>query len=147
MCKLKERDFIKEISSDIVCLLETKVSKEDSIVLEGYSLLKSVNRVRTGKGIYGGIILYCKPPIKTGIEVLKTSSTEYLWVKLKKSFFNMNNDVYICFLYNPPSNSSMSKSNINKADVLENIENEVIKYSRIGDVMSMCDFNAHILIY
>ena len=52
-CKLDDDEFVSNIKSDIVCLLETKCDKEDNISIKNYQLLKKVLRPRKGKGIYG----------------------------------------------------------------------------------------------
>ena len=106
--KLNDTEFVNQIKSDIVCLLETKAEKGDNLTMKGYTLLKHCLRQRRGKGIYGGIALYAKMSIAKGITILNTKSTEYLWVKLDKFFFNHQRDIYICFVYNSPKNSTFT---------------------------------------
>ena len=92
--KLNDDDFLTHIKSDIVCLLETKADNGDNVSLKGYRLLKHITRPRKGKGIYGGIAVYAKMNIAKGITLIKTNSTEYLWMRLSKTFFNHKNDIY-----------------------------------------------------
>lgn len=100
--KLNDDDFLGHIKSDIVCLLETKADKEDRVSLKGYRLLKHSTRPRKGKGIYGGIAAYAKLNIAKGVTVLKTNSTEYLWLRLDRTFFKHKSDIYLCCVYNSP---------------------------------------------
>ena len=86
--KLNDDDFLSHIKSDIVCLLETKADNGDNVSLKGYRLLKHITRPRKGNGIYGGIAVYAKMNIAKGITLIKTNSTEYLWMRLSKTFFN-----------------------------------------------------------
>ena len=95
VCKLNDSEFTSQIKSDIVCLLETKAEKGDNLTLEGYSLLIHCIRQRHSKGIYGGIALYARVSMAKVISVINTKSTEYLWVKLHKTFFNNSADVYV----------------------------------------------------
>ena len=94
--KLNDTEFVNQIKSDIVCLLETKAENGDNLTMKGYTLLKHCLRQRSGKGIYGGIALYAKMSIAKG-----TNSTEYLWVKLDRFFFNHQRDIYLCFVSSP----------------------------------------------
>ena len=38
--KLNDTEFVNQIKSDIVCLLETKAEKGDNLTMKGYTLLK-----------------------------------------------------------------------------------------------------------
>ena len=143
VCKLNDSEFTSQIKSDIVCLLETKAEKGDNLTLEGYSLLKHCIRQRHSKGIYGGVALYARVSIAKGISVITTKSTEYLWVKLHKTFFNNSADVYVCFVYNSPKNSTFTKKQTNSLSTLEKIEEDIAKYSSMGNIVLLGDFNAH----
>lgn len=40
--KLNDEEFLAQIKSDIVCLLETKADNDENISLKGYRLLKHI---------------------------------------------------------------------------------------------------------
>ena len=141
--KLHDTDFVDQIKSDIVCFLETKAQKGDNLTLKDYTLLKHCFRQRNGKGIYGGIALYSKASITKGITILNTKSTEYMWVKLDRFFFNHQTDIYICFVYNSPKYSTFTKRQSNLPSALEMIEDDITKYSTMGNTVLLGDFNAH----
>ena len=140
--KTKDQMLIKSISDkDIVILTETKCSNSDTIHVPNYYCY-SLNRtpLQTAKTHSGGIAFLCKQELKQGIAILAPTSEDYFWVKLKKSFFNINQDLYICAIYNPPPSSTYSvRQHIGP---LEKIEEDIIKYSKIGDIMLMGDINA-----
>ena len=107
--KLNDPDVIKYLDSDIIGIVETKACETDNISLNGYTLLSKTNRPRISKGIYGGVAVLCKTSISKGIAKLPITHSEYIWVKLKKSFFNFQKDIFICFIYNSPKGSTYSK--------------------------------------
>jgi hypothetical protein len=51
-------------------------------------------------------------------------------IKLCKSFFGIQEDIYLCYLYNPPENSLYSQSL--ETDIFEIIENDIVNYSEKG---------------
>ena len=112
---LKRSRYHKIPNSDIVGIVETKACETDSIsLLQGYALLSKTNRQRLNKGIYGGVAVLCKVGISKGITPLPVTHSEYIWIKLKKSrFLTSKKDIYICFIYNSPKNSSYSKDKKN----------------------------------
>ncbi|CAG2246989.1 unnamed protein product [Mytilus edulis] len=143
-CKLNDPDFCENINSDIICLLETKADKEDNICLKGYTLLKKVARPRKGKAIHGGIALYARTNVSKGITLIKGNSSEFLWAKLSKTFFSHSSDIFVCFAYNSPIQSSYSKSLKSELTTLEKIEQDLSKFSNSGETIIMGDLNAHI---
>ncbi|VDH96027.1 Hypothetical predicted protein [Mytilus galloprovincialis] len=126
-CKLNDPDFCENINSDIICLLETKADKEDNVCLKGYTLLKKVARPRKGKAIHGGIALYARSNVSKGITLIKGNSSEFLWAKLSKTFFSHSSDIFVCFAYNSPIQSSYSKSLKSELTTLEKIEQDLIQ--------------------
>ena len=63
-----------------------------------------------------------------------------MWVCLKKSFFQLEEDIYICFIYIPPVNSTFTNSQDNNS--FELLENDVCKFKSKGRVVLMGDFNS-----
>ena len=56
-----------------------------------------------------------------------------------KSFLNLQNDMYICFLHIPPKNSTFTQKNGDGFGVLVN---GTRKYSSFGDLLVIEDSNA-----
>ncbi|CAG2245349.1 unnamed protein product [Mytilus edulis] len=55
-------------------------------------------------------------------------------------FFGLPEDLYLCFLYNPPANSTYSQSLT--YDILEYVENDIVSYSKLGKILIAGDVNA-----
>ena len=49
--------------------------------------------------------------LKKGVKVIRNNHQDIIWLKLKKDFFKLEKDIYICFTYISPSNSSYYKNN------------------------------------
>ena len=140
--KLEEESFLSYISDkDIVFLTETKCLKSQELNVPGYYCFQ-LNRtsIKTAKTESGGIALLCKSHYRQGISILPIISEDFFWIKLNKQFFNISEDLYICAVYDPPPGSSYSQRQIR--DPLETIEENVIEYSKKGNIMLLGDFNA-----
>ena len=85
--------------------METHCSLENSLMLEGF---RSVHLIRSkSKGTNkrsGGISVFVKTQLRTGVKFLEHQNNDYIWLKLCKSFFGLKDDIYmyICFIYKPP---------------------------------------------
>ena len=88
----------------------------------------------------GGISIYIKNNIVNGTSVIHGESSDCMWVCLKKSFFQLEEDIYICFIYIPPVNSTFTNSQENNS--FELLENDVCKFKSKGRVVLMGDFNS-----
>ena len=62
--------------------------------------------------------------------------------KVGKKHFDLDKDIYICVVYNPPEGSSYSKGLDH--DILECIEKDVIFYKKYGNILMCGDFNARV---
>ena len=75
-----------------------------------------------------------------GVSILQCSADEFLWWKLDKSFFHLEDDIFICSVYIPPNNSSREKTG--DFDAFTSLEEHIVKYCAYGQVILCCDFNA-----
>ena len=87
----------------------------------------------------GGIAIFAKKNLRPGITFLPVTSSEYMWLKLDKTFFNMETDIYLLVVYVPPHNSSFT---MKSEDLFQLIESDISKLSRIGQLLVCGDFNA-----
>ena len=111
--KYSDQRFINEIKEkDIICLMEIHCSLENSLMLEGF---RSVHLIRPkSKGTNkrsGGISVFVKTQLRTGVKFLENLNNNYIWLKLCKSFFGLKDDIYICFIYNPPLSTPHTQEN------------------------------------
>ena len=71
---------------------------------------------------------------------MKTSEeSEYVWVRLDKEFFNINEDLYVCYLYASPDKSGKRFG----IEVYERIVNNIAEYCLRGKCLILGDMNAH----
>ena len=140
--KLQDESFLKDIvHHDIICLSETHCSYEDDMQIEGFSCFKLCRAVTKKINRYfGGIAVYYRKELKQGIKFLEHKNDDYVWIKLCKYFFNLDEDYYLCYAYIPPEYSSYYK--VRKQDTLEYIENDIVKFSKKGYVLLSGDLNA-----
>ena len=128
---------------DIVCLLETHCSPDTSIDLQGFTSVSLCRpKFRNARKFSGGVSVLIKNELKKVVSVIKSKVLPYdlLWLKVNKNFVHRINDMYICVTYLSPVNSSfILRQDIDLYSVLEN---EVVRYSSIGDKMLVGDLNS-----
>ena len=142
-CKLDNQQVIDYLTNhSIICLAETHCNSRDSIDLDGYNLMSNI-RPKNPKAtkFSGGLAVYVKTNIKKGVTFMPITSSEFMWVKLDKTFFNLQTDLYILLVYICPKNSSFSKKS---EEIFGLIENEIALYCSKGIYLACGDdFNAH----
>lgn len=140
--KTKDPNFLQNINNhDIIFLMETKCSPTKPVIIPGYYSYDIYRTsLKTAKTDSGGITLLCKDNYKKGIKILTCTSEDYMWVKLDKSFFHLSENLFICAAYDPPPNSTYSSRQL--SDPLELIEEDIIQYSKLGNILLVGDLNA-----
>ena len=140
--KLEDPNFVKQlIGNDIICLVETHLDKNTITSFDGFSIYrKDRPKVKRAKRSHGGILIMINNVIKNGVKHVCCKNENFHWIKLDKSFFSLKNDLYVCITHIPPQNSSYTLRNGD--NTLEEIFNDVSKYSELGDVILCGDLNA-----
>ena len=64
------------------------------------------SRHRAARRSSGGVIVYIRNDIASGVTFLKKGPSELVWIKLDKNAFGFHKDILICVFYAIPSNSS-----------------------------------------
>lgn len=139
--KLHDPLFLKAIVDfDIIALLETHVSPMDPLELEGYYVCRRDRpQSRNGRHFGGWVIFIRKSLRDLGIQILE-QSLDLCWLKIPKNPFRLSQDIYLCVAYIPPSDSSYL-ANLG-IDILEQIQNGIMKYSQLGQIIFTGDLNA-----
>ena len=140
-CKLDDVDVVKCLNKfDIIGLIETHCGPSENLNLDNYYIFQT-HRKKSPKAVKysGGIAIAIKENIRKGITILPITHSEYLWIILGKNFFNFVDDLYLCYVYICPSNSSFSGKT---EDIFELLENDIAKFSSLGNCMILGDFNA-----
>ena len=93
--------------------------------------------IRKGRSS-GGIIIYYKKYLEKLINEIKQTK-HYIWIDLSKElFYNLNNNLKICVIYNPPKNSKYYNS-----DLIEDIETDILDFCNDGSQFLLIgDMNA-----
>jgi exonuclease III len=135
--KTEEPDFINYVNKHhIVGLLETKVSASEKININGYTTEQVGRKISTNGRYYGGICIAIKNNIVNGVSVLKErGESEYVWLKLDKIFFNISEDLYVCFIYVSPDKGDKGFG----IEVYERVIEKVARYSDAGKCLLIGD--------
>ena len=93
----------------------------------------------------GGLIAYIRNELVTDGILFMTDSDDIMWLRLKGSSFNNQDDIFICLSYNVPEGSSR-QGLIDNIDIYDRIANHMVHIQQITNnkcVFLICgDFNA-----
>ena len=139
-----DTNFLYEIlNKDIICLTETHCDLENSISVSGFKAVHLIRpKSKKCNKRSGGISVLVKEKLKSGIKFLEHKNDNYIWLKLCKTFFCLTEDIFLCYIYDPPACSSYTQSL--KEDLLDLIEKDISTYSQKGQIILAGDFNARI---
>ena len=139
--KFEDNDFLRQIKGyDVIGLVETHLRDSTPPPLNKYKIyhyhrLQDANAKRN----FGGITILVKDAISKRVTVLKSRNSNYQWVKFDKLYFDMQKDLYLCFVYVPPVNSTYIAKH---GDQLDDLGSEIISFATLGNIIVCGDFNA-----
>lgn len=111
-CKLDADEIKCTLSKfDIIGLVETHCGPNSPHALPGYRTFQNCRPLSTNKRHYGGISILIRNELKHGVKILPPSSSEIQWLKLTKSVFQFEGDIYLGIVYASPLNSTYSAKN------------------------------------
>ena len=125
-------------TDDIFGVSETWLTNQDLITLPGYKFYP-YNREKVKGTTRGGVGIFIKEEIRKFIKILYDISSDNLRIKLEKSNFQYDDDVYIGMVYFPPKYSSREKR-LN----FEHFKHitETVRKINSNNIILMGDFNA-----
>ena len=99
-------------------------------------------------------MIYVKNEFVSADTLFKKCNDTHIWLKLKNSIFDFENDVYLCLCYIPPSNSSRQGIIESNAydEILKNIlhikhiTNDTCNIILVGDLNSRIRESAILLL-
>ncbi|CAG2204832.1 unnamed protein product [Mytilus edulis] len=140
--KFEDPEFVSLVSDkDIFCLMETHCDLKNCLKVPEFDVINLIRpRSPRSRKRSGGLSIYIKKDIRKGVKFLEHETSDYIWLKLDKFFFGISRHIYICFLYDPPAESTYSRQL--EADILSLIEKDISKHSKDGDIILAGDFNA-----
>ena len=143
ICKLEDENLNKIMKSDIVAFSETHTTSDQVLVYDGYKCFVNCRKSESNR-VGGGLAIFVKKELCTGVKLIDKSMPDIIWFRLDKNFFHFEKDLYVCFLYIPPSNSSYTLKTNCDDQLFQKIDQDINKFSSLGDIMLMGDLNAHI---
>ena len=139
---IDDPDFLHLVDDfDILYFSETWQNSDKPFNIQGYESIcvPRSESLHSRRG-HGGVCLMYKHALKHGITISEICDSGSIWVKLDHSFFGFENDLYICLLYIPPSNSLYYY--YNDVGLFDLLEANIQKYSNLGSVGIVGDLNA-----
>ena len=114
-CKLNDQLFqTKTKNIDILCLVETHCGPNDLVSLDGYLNFQNFRPKTPGAPKhFGGISIFVKSELKSGVKILPITNSEIYWMKLCKNFFQLEHDLFVAAAYVCPSTSSYASKRDN----------------------------------
>ena len=142
--KLEDIEVVNFLSkSDIFGIVETHTDQTNDIYFNDYFVFRK-DRPKHKKAwrSSGGIAVFVRKSIKQSCKFDPMSDSDIIWVRILKDFTNLGYDLFLAFVYIPPSNSSYGK--INTREIIEKVEKQVEYFSCKGKVIICGDFNARV---
>ena len=104
--KFQDKEFIDEITKhDVIALTETHAGKGDKLGVEGYTTFLSCRgKHKKARKHSGGVAILVRNYLIRGVEIIRSSS-DLMWVRLDKQFFEFKEDLYVGVVYISPQNS------------------------------------------
>lgn len=138
--KLKHGDVQKLIAGcDFITMQETWLLPGESVHMEGYETFRSNRKPKkkARKGVDGILVMH-KSKYKTGISRQNSKNEKCtIWMKLEKSFFGFENDLFVVAGYFPYKRAD-------EDSFWQKLELDILNYSTKGDVFVMGDLNSRI---
>ena len=85
---------------------------------------------------YGGINIFVQNYLRRNSK----SHSDILWIKMDRTFFKLNKDIYVATIYISPEHSSSNVDGIEP--IYEQLIADVVKFSSLGHVIVQEDFDA-----
>ena len=73
------------------------------------------------------------------------AGTESIFIKLKKEFFGLERDVFVCFAYCVPYNSQILAESFMPDDIFEDLETKLAQLAGEGSIILLGDMNSRTL--
>jgi hypothetical protein len=128
----------------MISFVETWTNDNDNeIKIPGFHFVDGSNRKRHKKARRnsGGINIFVQNSISKGIKKLPKSHSDILWIKMDRTFFKLNKDIYVATIYISPEHSSSNVDGIEP--IYEQLIADVVKFSSLGHFIVQGDFNAY----
>ena len=138
--KLVHNDFVDIVTKFDICIL-TETWLNTAVNINGFHeyylehKLATKNNGKSGRHS-GGIIVAIRKDLKSGMRIVDIQCEYGIWLKIDKTYFKLEKDIYLCAICIPPRSSPYAIKNV--FDVLED---QVTTFTS-NEMLLMGDFNA-----
>ena len=122
---------------DVFGIVETHADSNSDLPIRDFRHYVKHRENSKGKLNSGGIDVYIRKTIIGGTSFITTRNKNILWIKLDKSVFELDKDLYLGTVYISPNTSQVIDQ-----ELLDDIESEIVNFTLKGDVILQSDFNA-----
>ena len=143
--KLGDKNFVNTIkSSDIAILSETWTCKDSDTEIDGYFCynFNRKYRHRRAKRNSGGMAIFIRNEYRNGITVVKNHFDTIIRMRIDKTFFSLESDLYLCGLYLWPDESPITS--VFDDDVFDILSSDVYFFDQYGSVLLAGDWNCRV---
>ena len=98
-----------------------------------------VRNIKMLLGILGGITVLEKNHVRFGLKLVGNAEG-FLWFRLEKSLFQLQNDIFLYGAYIPPNNTTPTITT--KAGYFGKLNEMLVKYKIKWDILIMEDLNS-----
>ena len=125
---------------DIILMCETWTDAEDHFELDGFHSFNYSRPIKHKDAIRasGGLYIFIKNSIRKGIEIKHNREDIIAWIRLKKTFFGFEHDLYIANCYIVPE-----KSHLSHEDPFGLILDDITRLPDDCYILMAGDYNAH----
>ena len=135
---MSDTDFLDIVNDYVIVIFtETWISPNThyNLDIRGFisNHIHGMKSIHARKGRYiGGVSVYFRSCLSDKIKTIEKNHCGVMWIKLCKSPFHFNTDVFLCSAYVKPHDSKVLSSD--DVDVFEQIELGIEKYKLQGKV-------------
>ena len=135
--KFDDPEFSKIIeNSQFACLQEIR----QPVTFPGYRVY---NNTRIDDK-YGGVCIMIHNSISRGVKRVQPPTDDVIACKLDRTFFGLNDDLYLINAYIKPAYTSSKNSNFSGLETLTALDDFITTLKNKGDVIICGDFNARV---
>lgn len=142
---LEDQEFIDKLyKHDIIFLYESWGNSRSKFDIKGYKCYNLFRKFqnRRARRCSGGIVIYIKNCINKGIKIVKNHHDTIIWLHLDKSFFKIDNDIFLAGVYLWVENSPAY--NFINDDLFTLLQNDIYAFESRGTVLITGDCNARV---
>ena len=135
--KFEDPEFCKIIeNSQFTCLQEIR----QPVTHAGFRVYNNTRKDNKS----GGVCIMIRNSLSRGVKQVQSRLEDIVACKLDKTYFGLNDDLYLINSYIKPAHTSSKNSNVSGLDILTSLDQLINDLHSKGDIIMCGDFNARI---